>query len=89
MNFGQYQLASVLATRDTGMNQKDIADLQQILGFLKLFLAKTHGHTYMHTHTHIQTHTHTHTEGIISGRTPKTLAIVVASREQPFCTILY
>ena len=61
MNFGQYQLASVLATRDTGMNQKDIADLQQILGFLKLFLAKTHGHTYMHTHTHIQTHTHTHT----------------------------
>ena len=56
MNFGQYQLASVLATRGTGMNQKDIADLQEVLGFLKLFLAKTH------RHTHIQTHTNTHTQ---------------------------
>ena len=36
MNFGQYQLASMLAMRDTGMNQKDIADLQEVLGFLKL-----------------------------------------------------
>ena len=38
-------------------------------------------HSHRHTHTDTHTHKHTHTEGIISGRTPKTLAIAVASRE--------
>lgn len=52
------------------MNQTDIANQQEVPGFSKLLPAKEH--------THI--HTHTNTYGT-SGRTLKTLAIVIVSGE--------
>lgn len=68
MNFGLHGLATLLATRDLGMSQIDIPDWQEVLGFLKLLVAKneqtkTQKDTSSQgplTHTH-KPHTHTHT----------------------------
>lgn len=40
MDFGLHGLATVLATRDLGLNQIDIPDWPEVLGFLKLLVAK-------------------------------------------------
>ena len=51
MNFEPYRLATTPATRGTEMKKIDIIEQQEVIGFLKLLLAKACVHAYTHVHT--------------------------------------